>query len=64
MGDVLMMLLFLGASGLGIVAVVSIYTWRKEKHEKQETSRSRSSHKSRRHHNGRGNFSGGNFQNH
>jgi hypothetical protein len=45
MKDALMLMLILGASGLGIVVFVSIYNWLKEQHEMEEIFKSRSPHK-------------------
>lgn len=51
MKDALMLMLILGASGLGIVVFVSIYNWLKEQHEMEEIFKSRSPHEHRGRHN-------------
>jgi hypothetical protein len=52
--DSLKMVLVFGASGLGVMVFIGIYTWWKEKNEEKTIVRSRSSHKSRRRHHRRG----------
>jgi hypothetical protein len=58
--DGLMMAVFFGTAGMGVVAVFGIYTWLSRKKEEKDRFRSRSPHKSGRRRHGPDNFLGGN----